>query len=172
MRWMVPSLLLMAAVALPVRAAPQAHQHGVLTLSASVDGAVLTLDLDSPLDSLLGFERAPRTPAERAAAQALLKRLGSETTLWHPTAQAGCTLERARVDAPVLQSVPGLAGEHADLEATYEFKCAEPARLTGLSHDLFTVFPRLQRIQWQFALPSGQGRRLIERPAAELPLTR
>ena len=41
--------------------------------------------LELPLDSLLGFERAPRTDAERKAAADVLARLRSGGTLYVPT---------------------------------------------------------------------------------------
>jgi len=165
---------LMTTLAVPAWSAEHAHQHGVISLNATLEGEVLSLDLDAPLDSLLGFERAPRTAAERAAAAALLKTLGPGTSMWQPNPEAGCVLTQAKVEAPVLQQAqtPAPAGEHADLEASYQYRCAQPARLTGLQHGLFNAFARLQRIEWQFALPSGQGKRTVKRPEALLPLKR
>ncbi|MFN3303633.1 MAG: DUF2796 domain-containing protein [Roseateles sp.] len=160
------------ALALPVGAAEHAHQHGVVSLSATLEGELLTLDLDAPLDSLLGFERAPRTAAEREAAAALLQKMNAGQSMWRPSDEARCTLTATRVDAPALQQPAKATGEHADLEATYEFRCAQPAQLSGIVHGLFAAFPRLQRIDWQFALPSGQGKRSITRDQALLPLKR
>ncbi|PTT78105.1 hypothetical protein DBR42_24125 [Pelomonas sp. HMWF004] len=166
------ALLLMTTLAVPAWSAEHAHQHGVVSLNATLEGEVLSLDLDAPLDSLLGFERAPRTEAERAAAAALLKTLGPGTSMWRPNPEARCVLAQAKVEAPVLQQPQAPAGEHADLEAGYQFRCAQPAQLTGLQHELFQAFARLQRIEWQFALPSGQGKRTVKRPEALLPLKR
>ncbi len=165
-------LAVAAALALPAGAAEHAHQHGVVSLSAALDGEQLTLDLDAPLDSLLGFERAPRTAAERSAAAALLKALDPGQALWQPNAEARCVLTQTRIDAPVLQKPDAPAGEHADLEAGYTFRCAQPQQLTGIGHGLFKSFPRLQRIDWQFALPTGQGRRVVTRDQALLPFKR
>jgi Protein of unknown function (DUF2796) len=167
-----PALSLAAVLALPVSATEHAHQHGVVSLSATLEGELLTLDLDAPLDSLLGFERAPRTAAEREAAAALLRTLNPGQSLWRPNEEARCVLSTTRVDAPVLQQPAKPSSEHADLEASYEFRCAQPAQLTGVVHGLFKAFPRLKRIDWQFALPAGQGKRSIQRDQALLPLKR
>lgn len=173
MPWIRPALLLvMTAATLPVFAAEHPHQHGIVSVSATLDGDVLTLDLDAPLDSLLGFERAPRTAAEREAAVALLKRMNPGQGLWAPNEEAGCVLSTSRVDAPVLQQPAKATGEHADLEATYEFRCARPGQLSGIEQRLFPAFPRLKRIDWQFALPSGQGKRTVLRDQSLLPLKR
>lgn len=166
------ALFLMTTLTVPAWSAEHAHQHGVVSLNATLEGEVLSLDLDAPLDSLLGFERAPRTEAERAAAAALLKTLGPGTSIWRPNPEAGCVLTQSKVTAPVLQQAQVSAEEHADLEAGYQFRCKQPAKLTGLQHGLFNAFARLQRIEWQFALPSGQGKRTVRRPEALLPLKR
>lgn len=43
--------------------AGEAHQHGVARLDIAVDAGRISLQRDSPLDKLLGFERAPRNDA-------------------------------------------------------------------------------------------------------------
>lgn len=170
------NLLLLAAVAaLPVTsasAAERAHQHGVVSVTATLDGGTLRLDLNAPLDAIVGFERAPRTAAEKASAAAALKQLDPGAALWLPNAEAGCRLASSEVEAPVLQGAQGAADGHADLEAGYEFRCEQPQQLTGIQHQLFKNFPRIKRIDFQYALPSGQGRAQLRSPQALLPLKR
>ena len=62
--WVAVALMLSA---LPVLAAQPAHAHvhGAVQLDVAVDGPTLTLTLEAPLDSVVGFERAPRTAAEK-----------------------------------------------------------------------------------------------------------
>jgi hypothetical protein len=67
-----------------------AHQHGVASLELVADGNSLTVTLDSPLDNLLGFERGPRTDAERAKVRAMAQTLRTNATLVVPAAAAGC----------------------------------------------------------------------------------
>jgi hypothetical protein len=43
----------------------KAHVHGVATLDIAVEARKITVQLESPLDNLLGYERTPRTDAER-----------------------------------------------------------------------------------------------------------
>ena len=50
--------------------AGKAHQHGVARLDLAVDGGTVTIAVEMPLDALVGFERSPRTGAERQAAAA------------------------------------------------------------------------------------------------------
>ena len=57
--------------------AGKAHEHGALKLDIAVEGTTLSIGMEAPLDNLLGFERAPRTDAERKAAADVLTRLRS-----------------------------------------------------------------------------------------------
>lgn len=132
-----------------------AHQHGVAKLEVSVVGSELTLRLDSPLDNLLGFEHAPRTPAQQAAAERLLKRLRQGDRLFLTTRAAACRMEGAEITAPVLQAGAELT-DHADLQAVWRFVCAKPQGLTGLRVNLFADFPRLKRLDAAVVGPRGQ----------------
>lgn len=49
-----------------------AHTHGVVTLGVAVDQSTITLELSAPLESLVGFERAPRTDAEMLSSMILV----------------------------------------------------------------------------------------------------
>lgn len=168
-------LVIFAFAALPAApgyAAEHAHQHGVVSVTATLDGATLRLELDAPLDGIVGFERAPRTAAEKATAAAALKQLDPGAALWQPNPEAGCKLSATLVQAPVLQGAPAAADGHADLEAGYEFRCEQPKQLAGIQHQLFKTFPRIKRIDFQYALPSGQGKAQVRSPQALLPLKR
>lgn len=164
-------LALPAACSIAIAAAP--HQHGVASLAVAVDGGRLSIDLDAPLDGFLGYERAPRTDAEKQAAADLLARLKAPEALFKPDAAAGCKASVAEVKAPVLQ--PGAKpapGDHADLEAQFVFDCAQPAALRNLDVGLFDAFKRLQRIDVQVAGAKGQAKVTLKRPARTVPLAR
>jgi hypothetical protein len=164
-------------------AAPHAHQHGALALAVAVDGAQLSVQLQAPLESLLGFERAPRTDAERRAAAELLARLrgGDAAGLFKADAAAQCTLSSAEVQAGVLEPAGKTAGKddakddtkedgHADLEAVYTFTCAQPGQLRTLEVGLFEAFKRVRRIDVQVAGPKGQRKQWLERPNRTIDL--
>lgn len=164
--------LLLWAAGGPAAAAPHAHEHGVATLSVAVDGNTLSIDLDAPLDGFLGFERAPRTDAERKAAADMLARLRDAAALFKPDAAAGCSVTGAKVDAPVLNPAAKGQGEHAELEAQYSFRCTQAQALRTLDVGLFDAFKRLQRIEVQVAGAKGQSKVTLKRPARAVPLVR
>ncbi|MFT3817819.1 MAG: DUF2796 domain-containing protein [Rubrivivax sp.] len=165
------------ACAAGASAAGKAHEHGALKLDVAIEGNTLTIALEAPLDNLLGFERAPRTDAERKAAAEVLARLrgpGQGTPLFVTDAAAQCSLRKAEVRAPVLEPGAGPAAkdEHADLDADYEFDCARPAELRTLEVGLFDAYKRLRRIDVRVVGPKDQLKATLERPARQVRLVR
>lgn len=151
-----------------------AHVHGLMRIDIAVDKHLLTLQLESPLDSLLGFEHRPRTPAQRQAADVLRQQMNEGAALFKADAAARCTLTRAAVESAVFQNpaTGGNESEHADLDASYEFTCANPDKLTAVDIGLFDAFPRLQKIEVQVAAAKGQSKQTLQRPARSIRLTR
>jgi hypothetical protein len=139
----------LAAVSLGAHAG-QAHVHGVATLDVAIEGNRLTLDFSSPLDNLVGFERAPRNDKEKARVAQLLERLRKPEDLFVPSAAARCKTGPVKIDAPVLDA-PAKApkGEHASLAVMVEFRCGEPQKLADLRVMLFDAFPNVKRIDAQ-----------------------
>jgi len=98
----------------------------------------------------------------RAMAQAL--RAGNAFV---PTAAARCRLDRAALASPVLApdllgeagaAAPGMtAGDHAELEGTFVYRCEEAKALQGVDVMLFDYFKRLGRVDAQVAGPKGQS---------------
>jgi hypothetical protein len=175
---MVVLLLLVLASLLPtVASAEQAHEHGVATLDVVVDGRSLTLQFESPLDNLVGFEHAPRNDKQRAALKKMEERLQAADRLFKPTAAAGCTLRRVKVDHPF--RAPAGAGptpppsgksggrdtqdqatkaeeDHTEVGAKYELDCAKPEALDRVEVLIFEAFPNVKRLKAQAVSPRGQ----------------
>jgi len=170
-----PSLLatlILAAAGAGAAYAAKPHEHGVVKLDVAVEGDKLTVALEAPLDNLLGFERAPRTEAERKAASEVMARLRAPAGLFAADAAAQCALAKTDVQAPVLEGSAKAKDGHADLDATYEFKCAQPAQLRALDVGLFEAYKRIQRIDVQVAGPQGQSKTTLRRPARSVKLVK
>ncbi len=154
----------------PVTAAEQkAHQHGQASLHVTVEGQTLRIALDSPLENLVGFERAPRNERERAAVQSMARELRAVEKHFVPSVKAGCRPTGVELESDVLDrgllsaagaspeeksSAKGAAKDasrHADLEASFVFRCERPAELSELQVNLFDTFRRLIRIDVQVA---------------------
>jgi hypothetical protein len=194
-RTSLSSLVACMALAASTAYAGKAHEHGVVRLDVSVEGSKLTIDMVAALDNWLGFERAPRNDAERKAAAEVLARLRNPqqgAPLFATDAGAQCQLTLAEVSAPVLEpgakpaanagaapAAPTAAptstakgAEHADLETSYTFQCAQPTQLRNLELGLFDAYKRIQRIHVQVAGPKGQSKVTLRRPARSVALTR
>lgn len=165
------------AVGLALQASPalagKPHTHGTAEMAVTVEAGRLTVEIEMPLDTLVGFEHVPRSDAQRQAAGLALRRLReSGDSLLRPDPSAQCRLTRSAVDAPVLEHGVAPVGGHAQAQARYEFSCARPDSLLSLETGLFDAFGRLQRLQAQWATPAGQGRQVLRRGAKVLRLQR
>jgi len=170
---MLAASLCLAASA---HAAGHAHEHGVAKLDIAIEPGKLTLQMESPLDNLVGFERAPRTDAERQRVDAAVARLKAAAALFKIDPAAGCTLAHVDlVSAPLKlgQPEPGAVDDgHADLDGDFEFSCKDSARASFIELGLFGAFSGMQRIEVQIAAPQGQFKRTLQRPASRIVLSR
>jgi Protein of unknown function (DUF2796) len=169
-----------------IAVAQQPHEHGAATLSVALDGGKLLVDLESPLDNLVGFEHVPRTDQQRAAIKKMEERLQAGDRVLRPAAAAGCTVRAVRIEHPYRTGVAGgvapaesakpkaeaKGGQskgkgakteetHAELRATYELECAKPEALDRLEVLFFDAFPGMKRIRAQTASPRGQGSKTL-----------
>jgi hypothetical protein len=154
--------------------AARAHEHGVSRLDVGVEAGRVVLELEIPLDSLIGFERAPRTDAEREKADAAVKKLRDGAAMFRIDGQAGCELAKVELKSAVLGLGAGApaAGEHADLEGHYEFKCKAGAKAGFVEVGLFEAFAPLKRLDLQVVTPRGQVKATLRRPASRVQLPR
>lgn len=163
-----------------------AHVHGAATLDLAAEGDSLSFHLTTPLDNLVGFERAPRTAAERTRLAEAVTRLRHTTNLFTFDPAAGCVADPVTIDSPFLAADGSVAvaasgaaaghshppaDDHAELQASYRFRCAEVARAKHVDLGFF-VFTGLRAITVQGATPSGQFKRELKRPSRRLRLDR
>ena len=140
----------------PAMAGP--HEHGVVYLDVAVDGPVLSARMRAPLEGLLGFERVPRTAQERQAASDLLAHLAQPGSVLQPAPAAGCEPLPSELQADVLQGRSGAQGGHAELQAQYQWRCADPEKLNAATVQLFDAYRRVRRMEVQVAGARGQSR--------------
>ncbi|HLL09833.1 MAG TPA: DUF2796 domain-containing protein [Rubrivivax sp.] len=165
-------LSILLAHSLAAAAAGQPHDHGVARLDVVVEPTRVVFDLQSPLDNIVGFERAPRTDAERERAKAALARLRKGAELFRIDAAAGCSLHSADLQAPVLEGAADSKGGHADVQGHYEFHCNAGAKAGHVEIGLFEAFAGLRRLDLQVVTPRGQLKARLNRPTSRLALVR
>ena len=180
-RRLLPLLILpLASLAM---AQQHAHTHGQLTLDVAIDAQTLTVTMEAPLDNFLGFERAPRTDAERKSVAALVKRLAAADKLFIPDPRAECRLSNVTLESETLGLIPGQHAtkaadvaaqtpaahdEHADIDVSIVFNCAKAPLARQLEVGMFDAFPRLRSIDAQVASAQGQYKRSLTKTASTL----
>ncbi len=186
----VTTWVLLGFGAAAVAYAGHAHEHGAARLDVAIEGAEVSLRLESPLDGLVGFERAPRNEAELEKVRRMAAGLRKADQLYAFPAPAGCAVDEVKLASPVI--APDLLGEsgttaaahvqhahdhgeahgHAELAADYRFRCATPDRLDRVDVRLFTAFPRIERLDVQVVGPRGQSSARLTPKQSELKLTK
>lgn len=181
------SLACAAAWAIPAAAHQQhAHTHGRLSLDVAMDAQSITLLIKSPLDSFLGFERAPRNDMERKRVAELVAQWNAADQLFQPAPAAGCQLAKVELESEALglggvhshgHSHTGKATEHeadghADISIEVVFNCGKVEAVPYIDIKLFDVYKRLKHIDAQVASQQGQFKSSLQPGAARLGLVR
>jgi hypothetical protein len=170
-----PQWVLAVLLAAPLGALAQgrAHVHGVGELDIALEPRQIVLRLESPLDNLVRFERAPRNDAERKRVDDALAKLRAGDTLFNFEAAAGCKLTQVALNSAALKLGPqGSAAAkdgHADLDAEWTFACTDAGKAAFVDVGLF-AFAGFKRLQVQLALPKAQFKRELKRPQTRIVL--
>jgi len=166
--------LLAVLIAAPLSALAQghAHVHGVAKMDIAVEAKKITVSFDTPLDNLVGFERAPRTDSERQRADEAVARLRAGDAMFKFDPAAGCRMARVELSSAALklgQTQAAPTDGHAELEGVWEFDCDDATRARHVDVGLF-AFNTLKRVQLQLALPKAQLKRELKRPSTRIVL--
>jgi hypothetical protein len=167
-RFLFACLLLSASA---VAAPPP--EHGVARLDVAVDATSVNLFLEVPLDSLVGFEREPRSDDERKQVEVALAQLRNSVALFGIDPAAACAPRRVTLQSDTLGlGGPPDKGGHADVQGSYEFACKNAGRAGFVEARLFGAFARLRRVEVQAATRRGQLKATLVRPVTRVPLAR
>jgi hypothetical protein len=168
------SLVTIAVLSLPPMAysqAQHAHVHGLVKLDVAIDGPAVVIEMEAPLDNFVGFERAPRTDAEKKTAEDVIASLRAADQLFKIDPAANCKLGPVTLRSPALgldkAEADAIEG-HADLDGTFAFNCTNAAAAKFIDVDLFNGFKGTRQIDAQIASPEGQFKRTLKRPATRL----
>jgi hypothetical protein len=131
-----------------------AHAHGKGELELLVDGQTIQGVFRTPMDSLLGFEHAPKTDAQRNAVDSLRKRLENPAAILSPNLEAQCTAKHQ--DATSTLFTGAVKGGHSDFEYRFTFVCAQPTKLSALELVALKEFKRLSEVRVQLVTGSAQ----------------
>lgn len=172
---------------LPATAQQHAHTHGRMTLDVAVDVQSIALAIESPLESFLGFERAPRTDTEHKGVADMVAHLNAADQLFQPDPAAACKLSKVELTSSAL----GLGtkkeevyrhshdeehghdhtdDEHANINVDIVFTCARATEARFIDVKLFDAYKRIRTIDTQVAAPQGQFKRVLQPGTSRLSL--
>ncbi|MBA6421232.1 DUF2796 domain-containing protein [Pseudomonas sp. 5Ae-yellow] len=115
-----------------------AHEHGVASLNIAIDGAQVSLELDSPAVNLVGFEHAASQPDDIAKVAAVQAQMRDASQLFQLPAAADCTQTSVDLDSPLFagnEHEHEHEHEHEDHEEKHEHEHEEAAHEHDHDHD-------------------------------------
>ena len=157
------------------------HEHGASALQVSIEKNILLMKWESPLDDLIGFEYAPKTERENAAARKLKVILNYPALLFKPNADAGCRVVKVAIDAPTLEKTKDAGPKHhtstdhdhamhTDLEYAVTYNCSNPRALATLDIAAFKTWPAIRDIDVSLVGPGGQSAQEANRRSTRVSL--
>lgn len=166
------------------------HMHGGAELAVVLENGGVTIELDSPLFNILGFEHAPTTDAQKARVKQAETQLGRSAELFTFNKEAGCTAaskdKKVRLFAEHhddhVNEDEHEHGEdkedsghdedtHKDVLTRYEFDCQNPASLSYVSVNLFEFFDELSVIDVTYIGPSKQSQHTLTGDKSKMDIT-
>ena len=134
-----------------------AHTHGHGTAKVVVDGAALSVTLDVPLESYLGYDYPPRNEAQQKAWADFRARLAEPLRFVEPPAEAQCSPGQATT-VPNLEQLDPQA-DIVNLVVEIKFDCAQPAALKSVGFTAFREYAGLKQLRVQ--LQNGAARKTL-----------
>lgn len=173
-----------SANTVPTVRTAKAHSHGDAKLAVVLDKGTVTIELDSPLYNIVGFEHAPETPAQKAVVKEAESQLSRSAQMFNVDRAAACqpTAEGRTVtlfdthadhhdeddhDADAKQK-----SGHQDVVLQYTFLCQSPSKLSYVDVNLFEFFETLTEIDVTYLGPSVQKQVTLTSTNSQLDITR
>jgi hypothetical protein len=165
---------------------PHVHGHG--TLNIAIEDKRVSMELEAPGMDIVGFEHAASTDDQKAAVDKAKVRLEQPLGVFLLPAGAGCTVAEAKVaieaehhhdgdddhDADHADAKDGDGHDehagHNQFHATYALDCANPAELTTITFDYFTLFAGAHDLTVSVVTGKGQSQFEVSRSKPTLDL--
>ena len=162
------------------------HTHGDASLAIVLDGSMLTVELDTPLYNVLGFEHVAETATQKAAvlkAETVLTRGGP---LFVFNNEAGCSIIRDTISVELEhhededhddheddhEDEESHDETHKDVVLQYDYKCQSPTALKNVTVNLFEHFENLTELDLVYLGPNTQKQSELSAAKPRMNLTR
>ena len=165
------------------RRSADAHTHGGAEVAIVLDGNDVTIELDSPLYNILGFEHAPETDAQTATVEQAELQLEQSDALFTFSTAANCSTLSKDLHVALFDDHNEDHHEedeheedhdeetHKDVLLTYEFSCQNLAKLKNVTINLFEFFPELSEVSATYLGPATQKQIVLTRKQRQMDIT-
>jgi len=165
----------------------ESHTHGDASLAMVLDGSMMTVELDTPLYNLLGFEHEADTAGQKAAVLKAEIVLSKGSSLFIFNSEAGCSILNDTIsvdlghhedehsnheDAHENKNHDAHDETHKDVVLQYEFKCQAPKALKNVTVTLFEHFENLTELDLVYLGPNTQKQAELSATKPRMNLTR
>lgn len=160
----------------------KAHIHGLVVLTLAYESDTLEIQLESPAESLLGFEHKALQSKEKKVVEETQNLLNSPELLF-AIKGANCRTKESSVDLSSFMSrdehqyhehesdsKTHSEKEHKEISASYLFSCEDGENLNAVSVNLFKLFPRIEKISAVWITESAQGAEMLNSKKSSISL--
>ncbi|TQV88574.1 DUF2796 domain-containing protein [Aliikangiella coralliicola] len=170
----------------------KSHVHGLVTLTLVLEKKTLAIKIESPAESLLGFEHKARQSSEKQAVKRAEKLLNSPELLFSIEG-VNCKPKKSKVELSHFidsevhhhhgahheirenhlkghNEVSHSEISHSEISASYFFNCDSEENLEVVSVRLFKFFPRIEKVNAMWVTDLGQGAALLSSRKNTIPL--
>ena len=163
-----------------------AHSHGDAELAIVLEGAMITVELETPLYNLLGFEHHPETAAQKAKVEMAEDQLQKGEALFVFNANAKCNLiseskavhlfdedhhDDEHDEHDEHEHHDEQEDSHKDVLLQYQYRCTKPSSLENVSVNLFEFFEDMSDIDVTYLGPSTQKQVSLTRKNTQMDLS-
>lgn len=170
------------------------HTHGNAELFIVLEEGVATIEFESPLYNILGFEHNPETKAQKEVVRLVEEQLARGNQLFTFNDEASCDTKSQPQSLKLFHGYSHDEGEglqnhdhdheshdsspvdgehlaHKDVLLRYEFVCGKPSALSNVRINLFEFFEELSEVDVTYLGPSTQQQLTLTRYKSEMDIT-
>lgn len=159
-----------------------AHEHGVATLNVIAEGTSVTVQLETPAESIYGFEHEAKKPAEvKKRDDAVNKLRNNAEKMFLLDTSLGCKVVNAEVKPFVVEGNDSGSkasnepknkkkGTHSEVHATFKFECSKPVAGSALKFAARSQFKALSTLKVQVLSGDKQSGGTIKNDAGTVEL--
>jgi hypothetical protein len=162
----------------------KAHQHGVAKIDIAIESkeaTSATIEIESPAESIYGFEHEAKSDADKAKIEAANTKLGSEIlNMIKFDAALGCSATTTKIDHEIEKQDKKTDahkgkekkhhGEHSEVHAEFAVTCQKPIAGTQLSFDFASSFSGLKTVKVQALVGGAQSGVTVKKAGTTLKL--